>query len=318
MILDQMGIYNLGFKQSNYKSSALGAVISFLGITKGLLTLPKRSTLVMQYPLSKFYGYKTKWAKAKGCKIILIVHDVKTLMGKNKEVAKEMILFNKADVLVVHNKAMLSWFKANGFKGELVSNYLFDYLLKPDQRLPVLPTAKGTKIVFAGGLGMEKSAFLYKLNALKEPGFKLELYGGGFQKQKVEKKSILNYYGSFAPDEVLNHLKGNFGLVWNGNAVNRCDGAFGNYVQFNNPHKTSLYLLAGLPLIIWKKAAVAKLVEEEGIGFTIESLEELSQKIAAISESDYQKMLTKVAVTREKIAQGHFLETAMGKALQLV
>jgi hypothetical protein len=315
-VLSKIGFKNLGFKQSNHPSSAIGAIISFLGITKGLILLPFSSTLCMQYPLSKFYNYKTGVAKLKGCKILLIVHDVKTLMGKNKNVKKEMQRFNKADVLVLHNDVMMKWFAENGYKGKMVPLYLFDYLLASGQTLPKMADSVEKDVVFAGGLGMEKSAFLYKADELEQKDFKLKLYGNGYQKEKVGANSVLDYQGVFAPDEVLDKMKGNFGLVWNGNAIKECDGDFGKYIQYNNPHKTSLYLLAGLPVIVWDKAAVAKLIEEEQIGFAISSLGELSEKLDNIDGETYSKMVSNVDAIRHKITNGHFLQAAVENALE--
>src|SRR5690606_5176212 len=79
-ILDSMGIRNLGLKQTRMKSSALGAVLSFLSITKGLFLLPSKSYLVVQYALSEYYNYITGGAQLKGCKIVLVMHDVHSLM----------------------------------------------------------------------------------------------------------------------------------------------------------------------------------------------------------------------------------------------
>ena len=313
-VLSKSGFKNLGFRQSNHPSSAIGAIISFFGITWGLVRLPFSSVLCMQYPLSKFFGYKVAVAKLKRCKLILIVHDVKTLMGKNRDAGKEMRRFNKADVLILHNQVMMQWFAEQGYKGKMVPLYLFDYLLADGQKLPEQSLGQGNEIVFAGGLDMEKSAFLYQLDEL-HPNFTLKLYGNGFQKEKVKEGSALHYQGVFAPDEVLDHLKGNFGLVWNGNAIRECDGDFGKYIQYNNPHKTSLYLLAGLPIIIWDKAAVAQLVEREKIGFAIASLEELSEKLAQIDATTYDQMVANVHTMRNKIANGHFLQEAVANAL---
>jgi len=315
IVLSKMGFTNLGFKQSNHPSSVAGAIISFFGITKGLLLLPFSSTLCMQYPLSKFFNYKIAVSKLKRCKIILIVHDVKTLMGKNKNVKKEMKRFNQADVLVLHNEVMMNWFAENGCKGKMVPLFLFDYLLAHDQELPETPKEPEGEVVFAGGLGMEKSAFLYEVDELEQKAFKLKLYGNGYQKEKVRANSVLDYQGVFAPDEVLDKMKGNFGLVWNGNALKECDGAFGKYIQYNNPHKTSLYLLAGLPVIVWDKAAVAKLIEEEQVGFAISSLDELSERLDNIDEETYSRMVSNVDAIRHKITNGHFLQAAVGNAL---
>ena len=116
--------------------------------------------------------------------------------------------FNKADVLVLHNEVMIEWFAENGYKGKMVPLYLFDYLLAHNQELPEAPKEAGREIVFAGGLGMEKSAFLYKVDELEQKDFTLKLYGNGYQKEKVDEKSILDYQGVFAPDEVLDKMKG--------------------------------------------------------------------------------------------------------------
>lgn len=311
-ILAGNGFRNLGFSQSNHPSSALGALISFFGISWGLVRLPFSSVLCMQYPLSKYYNYKIKWAKLKGCKVILIVHDVKTLMGKNRDARKEMKRFNRADVLILHNPEMMKWFVEQGYRGKMVSLELFDYLLAMGQELPEMPRGMGKGIVFAGGLGMEKSAFLYQMDG---HNFSLNLFGNGFQGDRVGPGTLLNYRGSFAPDEVLNHLKGDFGLVWNGNSTTECDGAFGRYIRYNNPHKTSLYLLAGLPIIIWEKAAVARVVEAKKLGISIASLGELSEKLAQIDAVAYGEMVANVQEIRHKIASGHFLGEAIGKAL---
>ncbi|NRO11242.1 Beta-1,6-galactofuranosyltransferase WbbI [Lactobacillus helveticus] len=48
----------------------------------------------------------------------------------------------------------------------------------------------------------------------------------------------------------------------------------GNYLRYNDPHKLSLYLASGIPVIIWKKAAEAKFVEENKVGITVDSLED--------------------------------------------
>jgi len=84
---------------------------------------------------------------------------------------------------------------------------------------------------------------------------------------------------------------------------------------YNNPHKTSLYLLCGLPIIIWDKAAIAAVIKERQLGICISSLEELDGKLKNLSNEDYQKMVNNVAEVREQIISGGFLKVAMDKAL---
>ena len=316
-ILDDIGFKNLGFKQTTFASSAIGAIVSFLGITKGVIRLPKNSTLAIQYPLSKYYKYITTIARIKKCKIVLIIHDVKYLMGKNKDIAREMKKFSCADVIIVHNDNMKKWFEEQGSTAKLVPLYMFDYLDESSNyTAPELSKNGMFDVVFAGGLGMAKSAFIYKLDALKNNSFHLKLYGSGFIKEDVDtSKSIISFEGMFSPDEVAKHIKGSFGLVWNGNSINECAGHFGQYLLFNNPHKTSLYLLCGLPIIIWDKAAIADVIKERHLGICISSLEELDGKLKSLSPEEYQQMVKNVAEVRELIISGGFLKAAMNKAL---
>ncbi|MCM4151232.1 beta-1,6-galactofuranosyltransferase [Arenibacter sp. N53] len=316
-ILDNIGFKNLGFKQTTFASSAIGAIVSFLGITKGVIRLPKNSTLAIQYPLSKYYKYITTIAGIKKCKIVLIIHDVKYLMGKNKDIAREMKKFSCADVIIVHNDNMKKWFEEQGSTAKLIPLYMFDYLDDSSNYItPELSKNGMFDVVFAGGLGMAKSAFIYKLDALKNNSFHLKLYGSGFIKDDVETaNSIISFEGMFSPDEVAKHIKGSFGLVWNGNSITECAGHFGQYLLYNNPHKTSLYLLCGLPVIIWDKAAIADVIKERHLGICISSLEELDGKLKDLSNQDYQKMVKNVAEVRKEIISGGFLKEAMNKAL---
>ena len=119
----------------------------------------------------------------------------------------------------------------------------------------------------------------------------------------------------FSPDEIAKHIRGSFGLVWNGNSIHECAGHFGQYLLYNNPHKTSLYLLCGLPIIIWDKAAIATVIKERRLGICISSLEELDVKLRDLSEEDYQLMVKNVAEIRDRIMSGGFLKSAMEKAL---
>lgn len=50
------------------------------------------------------------------------------------------------------------------------------------------------------------------------------------------------------------------------------------------PHKGSLYLALGMPIIAWKESNIATLIEKEGLGIIVESLDEIDQKLKSLSE----------------------------------
>lgn len=112
-------------------------------------------------------------------------------------------------------------------------------------------------------------------------------------------------------DDFIKQVRGNFGLVWDGDSLEECHGDFGSYLKYNTPHKASFYLRAGLPIIIWKESAIASLVEERGVGFAINSLKELPICLKNISTEEYSAMLTKVKQLAIAINNGNNLKKAI-------
>lgn len=58
-----------------------------------------------------------------------------------------------------------------------------------------------------------------------------------------------NLEGSYMPEELPEKLEAKYGLVWDGLEITSCEGTFGQYLKYNNPHKFSLYMAAGIAVI---------------------------------------------------------------------
>ena len=141
---------------------------------------------------------------------------------------------------------------------------IFDYLIgKEGEKIQERGKRKpGYSCIIAGNLDKQKSAYVYELP--KDIAF--DLYGPNYTGQAG---GNICYHGSFPPAELPYELEGNFGLVWDGISVDTCAGVYGEYLKVNNPHKTSLYLASGIPVFIWKEAALAEFVEQERVGIKI-------------------------------------------------
>ncbi len=322
-ILQEMGFKNLGFKQSSIPNSALGTIKNFLGITYALLRLPFKSTLCTQYPLNKFRGYVLFIAKLKRCRIITIVHDVRFLKGRTGNASKELKKIITSDAIIVHNQAMRDWFVEQNVQIPIIVLGIFDYIL--NDGLPAQNNKNnGTKpyeVVYAGGFGDGKNSYIYDLDTLEKNDFKMKLYGIGFDYQKLKapkEESIISYEGAFPSDEVAYRIEGSFGLVWDGTSTEECSGQYGQYLKFNNPHKTSLYILCGLPIIVWDKAAISAFILENNLGIVVSNLKDLSDKLEQLSNEDYQKMKSNIDSARTKIISGGYLNNAVNKALQSI
>ena len=271
----------------------------------------KNKTIIIQYP---HYNYGLSLKKQlhrilKTNKVILLVHDVDSIRF-NTGIEEEVNLLNQASVVVLHNQYMTDYLKAHGLTTKVVNVDIFDYLV------PKIPERNnyrlGKQIVFAGNLG--KSKFIKQL-ADESLGVSLNLYGPNLD---LKIKNKVHWLGSYLPEEIPFKIKGSFGLVWDGDSIDGCKGLIGDYLKVNYPHKLSLYLAAGIPVITWKQAAIAKIVEKYNIGFIVDSLKEVSDYIDSLSQEDYRKYLNNVAELQKKVISGNFTKEAFNRAVELI
>ena len=82
-------------------------------------------------------------------------------------------------------------------------------------------------------------------------------------------------------------------------------------MKYNNPHKVSLYLSSGIPVIIWRKAALSKFIEENNLGIVVDSLTELDEVLSKMSLSRYEKLSKNVRDVSQKLRKGFFIEKAI-------
>ena len=210
------------------------------------------------------------------------------------------------DCLIAHNSKMMGWLKKCGIpSNKLISLEIFDYL----NNNQILNLNSQNDLVFAGNL--VKSKFLTHWNINK----KLKVFG--INPDKNYPRNI-QYCGVKSPEELPKYLDGSFGLVWDGTTMITNDGVYGEYTKYNNPHKVSLYLSCGLPVIVWKEAAIAEFIENNGLGLTVASLDDLPGKLENITENDYMIFLSNVEKIMQRIRSGYFTSRAVKKALTVV
>ena len=280
---------------------------------KAIKSLDNEDTVYIQYPIVNitlfFNRVIVKLAK-KNVKTIAIIHDLDSLrIEKNKG----NILFNlrrkyedtknlkKFYGIISHNKHMTEKIKEMEInKCKIVELGIFDYLA--NENIALKEKNKNMPVVIAGNLSSEKAGYIGELGKIKNIEF--NLYGKGIEKNKIRN---INYKGSFLPDDLPSNIEGSFGLVWDGNKIDTCDGVYGNYLRYNNPHKVSLYIISRMPVIVWNKSAVADFVIDNNIGFSVGSLEEIPGKLKELTEDDYESMIKNVDSIRKKISNGEFL-----------
>lgn len=298
-----------------------------LQIAKALLQVilraDRNSTVFIQYPyapdvvntyLIRVLHYS---AKIKGFKLAVLIHDINALRSSlhgtvegEKTLRRESNRLALCDHVICHNQAMIDQLKdvCPLMAKKCIGLEIFDYLYCKDVHEIKYWEGK-PKVVVAGNLSKAKCGYIYNLNKIHNADF--YLYGVGFREESATEN--VTFKGAFPPDQLIEHLVGHFGLVWDGSTTETCSGSYGNYLRYNDPHKFSLYMAAGLPAIVWKESALAQFVISNNIGIAVDSLLQLDTCLNDISKDDYQKMLSNVLAIREKVVNGRFLSKAINQ-----
>jgi len=305
-IMSKLNYKSAGLQQTSYENCLLSFVLTFIGVLKSFLTLSKGDILVLQYPLKKYYTLVCKGAHLKGAKVVTQIHDLGSFRRKKLTIKAEIARLNHSDSIISHNKQMSKWLKMKGCKAELFELEIFDYLSNTlATRSSRVKEGTPYEILYAGALNPKKNGFLYALGNIKR-NYNFNLYGNGFNSSLVKEKKSFNYRGFVPSDTLITKAKGDFGLVWDGPSLTVCEGDFGTYLQYNNPHKTSLYIRCELPVIIWDKAALADFVKENNIGICISSLNDLDEILKDLSIEDYAEMKANAKAISTRLSEGYY------------
>ena len=226
------------------------------------------------------------------------------IKAHKNEIMPEIKRFNQCDYIICHNKQMSKRLAMLGCTAQMVPLTIFDYFTEdfiPKERPLTIPC-----ISFAGNLG--KSPFLKKLDQSVDTSvLQFHVYG-----MPQAQYSNLFYCGSLPADQLPLLLEGNYGLIWEGGyEVHERN----NYLRYNNPHKASLYITAGLPIIVWSKAAIADFVQEHKLGICLDSLDELEEKITSVSQEEYQMLRENCLKLRHSLINGNYIKDALNHIL---
>lgn len=302
-ILRKNGYQNLYVTVRQDDSAFKRLIIKFIQLRKLFKSVPRGSTVLIQYPIYKFLFLPLIYLK--GCKKRVLIHDLDSIRDKGKLNWVERQNLKSFDEIIVHTdemKSLLSTF----FKGKIYVLKCFDYLLQSDNNYTSKRKLEKS-ICFAGNINKSKYiASLIKNN----PSVEFFLYGSMDVSLSFEGNYL--YEGKFHPDKI-GFLKGSWGLVWDGLSIESCSGTWGEYLKFIASHKVSLYIVAGLPLIVWSKSAMSKFVKENGLGIIVDSLNDLDKTISEVTISEYQLYLQNIEKLAPKLINGEMLGAVLNK-----
>lgn len=243
-------------------------------------------------------------------RIIYLIHDLFSLRYNEyksrslfrKEIKTDIDVLSQCDYIIAHNQSMIARLQENKCESHLISLDIFDYETASSVKQRKHLDTERWEIAFAGFI--PKSQFLYTLDHLKL-SFQINVYGG----PSANFNNIV-YKGMVSPEELPSVIEGHFGLIWEGNyQLSTLD----NYTMLNNPHKMSMYIVAGLPIIAWKESAAAKFVEKHHLGFTVPSLDDIEKVLKSIDSTQYNALVQNCLKMREDIIKGKHVFNALSQ-----
>lgn len=283
---------------------------NLMGLLKNLAMIlrhPLGTEYIVQYPVSSkvIFPWVLRLQRFLGNKVTILIHDIQTVRY-GRDLTPDLRVFRLASRLITHTEAMSSWIHEQGVMTPTVATQLFDYYTDDDFRPKEDLLRRKHEIVFAGYL--KKSSFFAPLSAFDFKDLTLNLYG------KIDEGFHISgnvcYKGVFQSNHTST-VEGGWGLVWDGTSIDTCEGDLGQYLRLIASHKLSLYLVMGIPVIVWKESAEADFVVREGLGIAVASLKELPERIAAISDEAYSQMLDRCREQGEILRRGGMLKRVL-------
>lgn len=300
-----------GYKPSRLEEHAgIHKILSFcrrfLQLRRIVKNAKEADEWVFIYPV---YGRMNRWLlrrlQRKSCQLIGIVADIDGLKDADeKKMRKDIVFLSRLSRLIVHNQAMCDWLVAIGCKAKMAKLEFFDFLQQPSTAIRGLEK----KVVFAGNLS--KSRFLLDSSISNLEDIQIDVYGPGLNLNLPLHKN-LHFKGTYGPSNLIEKLEGSFGLVWDGDSWPSPGGPLGAYMAYITHHKLSLYILAGLPILIPRMAGAAPLVEQYGIGIVFDNTSDIPSAIKKLSEESYQAMRLNMVSLAEQLSKGQQLRKAL-------
>ena len=304
--------YSLGEDKRYHHYPFLSEYLAKRQVRKFIRQVRFGDVVIIQDFYRKYMQKLAKECLKREAKVIFVVHDVQTI--RFNTTSKEIRKLNNASQLIVHTQAMADKLAAMGVTTPMDILWLFDYYSDdPIQSREKTANLKND-IVFAGNLS--KSAFLKQLiDVHNQSDIHFKLYGMHDGTLDFSKTGNIEYAGIFQPEQT-GAIIGGWGLVWDGDSIDSCTGDYGEYLRYNSSHKTSLYLAAGIPVIVWEQSSLADWVRKHNIGITVARLSDIGSAISSLSEEEYLHIINNVLQVATELRSGDFLKSSLHKSLK--
>lgn len=220
-------------------------------------------------------------------------------------------MMNRFDLVISPNKKMSARLRnEGGVQVPIIDIGLWDYRVDSPMEKRVFQK----RLYFAGTL--DKTDFS---SYRAETPFYLIGNPNGVSPEERQQEN-LHFLGEVDRQLLPSLLDGGFGVIsykTPKKGTPRFKGAE-KYGHYNNPLKLSLYLSAGIPVIVDSKSAHADLVREQGLGLILDDLNQIDNALEQISGQEYEEYLCNVQRYSIAMRTGHFTKKVLMDAINFL
>lgn len=274
-----------------------------------------RDLVVVQFPLWEQLNFQAEFIdylkQIDHVKTIALVHEVPTWLyadDNDRNAIKNDFWFTqlrKFDLLVVANEKQARRLKKDKIEIPMVSLQLWDY-------------------PYTGPL--QKKQFRKQLNYISDyPITELDYSGSTpvlFYNTSVDEKVANNpsvkHIVGLARGNLIAELSDGFGLVNTANITEATDPNDIRDSQYNDPIELSMFLAAGMPVIVPDTSAHAQLIQQHHLGLVIHDLNEIDKTLSDVTFDDYQEMVAAVEPWQKLVSTRYFVKRALMAGMRKV
>ncbi|QBO35181.1 hypothetical protein EQG49_01280 [Periweissella cryptocerci] len=247
-----------------------------------------------------------KHFKKNGARIIIVTLNVDYLRYEDVDSQLVVDTFNNVDVIITLSRKMQMRLAEDGVLTPMILLELHDYLATGAARRPLFEK----HLIFAGS--PYKAEYLQNW-ANTTP---VDVFA---RPEAINDEELLannvTYVGYLHPDHIAKVLNYGFGLAFDEDSAT---GNFAEYQTMNLSHKVSMFLAAGIPLILNAKAASAPMIEAAHAGVLIGSLDEIDDVMYNMTEQDYVHYSNGASRLSALVRHGFFYRKAIVEAEQIL
>jgi hypothetical protein len=267
--------------------------------------------VVIQHPIVGRFEKRVILALFRRSRKIALIHDLDEVRKPTHAPYGDLAFLEQCQVLIAHNEAMKEFLMCNVPGIKIIVLGVFDFLIEASKfrELPASQTPRDLFVV--GNLHPRKATYLYKISDVLEP---IKAFGPNCRLEELPKS--VAWQGVIGAEGLPYSEVSGFGLIWDGDSPDRLEGVWGEYLAFNAPHKLSLYVVLGLPVIIPRGAGMASFVVEHGIGFVVDTIAEATARVQSCSAEEWHSYCEAVRRLRSKLIAGEFTSRALSAAIE--